>query len=114
MAGRVKVLESPLMDHRFRAKQRLDALQETNDGFKVAEEDLRIRGPGEFFGTAPHGLPELKIADLLKDIDLLRMSRRDAFAMAKADPELKQPDHQRLRLALQDQFGQDLGFIDVG
>ena len=79
------------------AKRRLEVLAQTNDGFKVAEEDLRLRGPGEFFGTRQHGLPELKIADLIEDFDLLRAARRDAFAIIDEDPDLAAPQHQQLR-----------------
>ena len=89
-------------------------MTQTGYGFRIAEEDLRIRGPGEFFGTAQHGLPKLKIANLLEDMDILQMSRRDAFALAKADPELKHPQNQVLRCALIETFGQDLILGDVG
>ncbi|MFP3938658.1 MAG: ATP-dependent DNA helicase RecG, partial [Phycisphaerae bacterium] len=73
------------------AKQRLEVLEKTSDGFKIAEEDLRIRGPGEIFGTRQHGLPELKVADLVEDFELLRLARRDAFAIVKDDPGLDAP-----------------------
>jgi len=79
------------------AERRLEVLTETSDGFKIAEEDLRIRGPGEFFGTKQHGLPELKVADLIEDFDLLRLARRDAFAIVHEDPGLTAPHHQQLR-----------------
>ena len=79
------------------AKQRLKVLVDTSDGFKVAEEDLRIRGPGEIFGTRQHGMPELKVADLIKDFELLRLARRDAFAIVKDDPGLNAPHNQQLR-----------------
>ncbi|MDP6544833.1 MAG: ATP-dependent DNA helicase RecG [Phycisphaerae bacterium] len=79
------------------AKQRLKVLVDTNDGFQVAEEDLRIRGPGEIFGTRQHGLPELKVADLIEDFELLRLARRDAFAIVAEDPGLNAPHHQQLR-----------------
>jgi ATP-dependent DNA helicase RecG len=79
------------------AERRLEVLTETSDGFKIAEEDLRIRGPGEFFGTKQHGLPELKVADLIEDFDLLRLARRDAFAIVHEDPGLSAPHHQQLR-----------------
>ncbi len=79
------------------ARRRLEVLTETDDGFRIAEEDLRIRGPGEFFGTKQHGLPELKVADLGEDFELLRLARRDAFQMVKDDPALTAPDHQELR-----------------
>ncbi len=79
------------------AQRRLEILVGTDDGFKVAEEDLRIRGPGEFFGTRQHGLPELKVADLIEDFDLLRLARRDAFEVIAADPDLSAPANQQLR-----------------
>ena len=79
------------------ARRRLEILVETSDGFKIAEEDLRLRGPGEIFGTRQHGLPELKVADLVEDFDLLRLARRDAFAIIADDPGLAAPHHQQLR-----------------
>ncbi len=79
------------------AEQRLAVLEQTDDGFRIAEEDLRIRGPGEFFGTRQHGLPELRVADLIEDFDLLRLARRDAFAIVAEDPGLNRPHHQQLR-----------------
>ena len=79
------------------ARRRIEVLEQTDDGFKIAEEDLRLRGPGEFFGTKQHGLPELKVADLIKDFDLLRMARADAREIIKEDPALAAPHHQQLR-----------------
>ncbi len=64
-------------------KERLKIISRTSDGFKIAEEDLRVRGPGEFFGTRQHGLPELKVANLIEDYDILRMARKDAFSIAR-------------------------------
>jgi len=82
------------------ATQRLEILCQTTDGFRIAEEDLRLRGPGEFFGTRQHGLPELTVADLVEDFDLLRLARRDAFAIVRDDPALTAPHHQALREAV--------------
>ena len=79
------------------ARKRLAVLEATHDGFRIAEEDLRLRGPGEFFGTRQHGLPELKVADLIEDFELLRLARRDAFEIVREDPDLSAPHHQRLR-----------------
>lgn len=96
------------------AQQRLDILVATSDGFRIAEEDLRIRGPGQFFGTRQHGLPQLRVADIIEDMDLLRLARKDAFEIIEDDPKLAQPDHQILKSALQSQFAQSLELIDVG
>ncbi|MFP4052753.1 MAG: ATP-dependent DNA helicase RecG [Phycisphaerae bacterium] len=93
------------------ARRRLDVLVETSDGFKVAEEDLRIRGPGEFFGTRQHGLPELKVADLVEDFELLRLARRDAFELVMDDPDLGNPEHQRLRAEMLKAYGGKLGLL---
>jgi ATP-dependent DNA helicase RecG len=79
------------------ARRRLEVLEQTSDGFKIAEEDLRMRGPGEFFGTRQHGLPELKVANLVDDLDLLRQARRDAQIIVGEDPGLNAPHHQQLR-----------------
>ena len=65
----------------------------SNDGFRIAEEDLGIRGPGEFFGTKQSGIPDLKIADIVRDAGLLETARREAFALLRDDPELvRAPD----------------------
>lgn len=93
------------------AKARLDVLAQSCDGFKIAEEDLRIRGPGEFFGTRQHGLPELKVADLIEDFELLRLARRDAFALIAADPGLNAPEHQTLRQEMIKMYGGRLGLL---
>jgi ATP-dependent DNA helicase RecG len=86
------------------ARARLKALCDTNDGFKIAEEDLRIRGPGEFLGTRQHGLTELQAADLVRDALLLSQARDDAFAMVKRDPALE-GEGAAVRRALAARFG---------
>ncbi len=93
------------------ARQRLDVMVDTRDGFKIAEEDLRIRGPGEIFGTRQHGLPELKVADLIEDFDLLRLARRDAFGIVQDDPLLAAPHHQKLRDRVLRLYGDRLKLI---
>ena len=94
------------------ARRRLEVPTETRDGFKIAEEDLRIRGPGEFFGTRQHGLPELKVADLIEDFELLRMGRRDAFAIIDEDPDLAAPHHQQLRDMMMKFYGDRLNLLN--
>ncbi len=93
------------------ARQRLDVLVSTSDGFRIAEEDLRLRGPGEFFGTKQHGLPELKVANLVEDFELLRLARRDAFSIIDEDPDVAAPRHQQLRRELLKTHGQRLGLL---
>lgn len=82
------------------SRERLEALVRSNDGFVIAEEDLRIRGPGEFFGFRQWGMPEFRVADIVRDADLLQQARQEAFALLKMDPDLKAPAHQALRDAM--------------
>jgi len=79
------------------ARQRLEVMAGTNDGFEIAEEDLRIRGPGEFYGTRQSGVPSLRIANILRDVDILEKSREDAFAFVKDDPHLASAGHRPLK-----------------
>ncbi|MBI2936385.1 MAG: DEAD/DEAH box helicase, partial [Chloroflexi bacterium] len=81
------------------AQQRLAILEQESDGFKVAEEDLRLRGPGEVFGMRQSGLPDLKVARL-SDQDLLLKAREEAARLLTADPELKRPEHKALAAEL--------------
>ena len=78
------------------AQERLEIAAATSDGFELAEQDLRLRGPGEFFGTRQSGLPDLSAASLA-DLPLLEEARNRAFDLARADPELQSPEHQPLR-----------------
>ncbi|MEW6067416.1 MAG: ATP-dependent DNA helicase RecG [Nitrospirota bacterium] len=71
------------------ARRRLDIMVKSNDGFRVAEEDLNIRGPGEFFGTRQSGMPDLKIANIVRDASLLNEARKEAFNLIDSDPDLK-------------------------
>ena len=78
------------------AEDRLSALEQTNDGFLLAEKDLEIRGPGEFLGRRQSGLPELHLASLT-DMRMLKQARIEAQALLEIDPNLEQPEHQTLR-----------------
>ena len=78
-------------------RERLNVMIRTVNGFEIAEEDLRIRGPGEFYGTRQRGIPSLSIANILRDVDILERSREDAFALVKTDPRLAAPRYARLR-----------------
>lgn len=96
------------------AMQRLAVMESTHDGFALAEEDLAIRGPGELFGTRQSGLPPLKVADLMKDRDLLGMARRDAAEWIAASPTLARPHEELVRRRLLKAYGDSLGLGDVG
>ncbi|TFG46912.1 MAG: DNA helicase RecG, partial [Candidatus Brocadiia bacterium] len=95
-------------------RSRLEVMIRSNDGFEIAEHDLRLRGPGEFFSTRQHGLPDLKIADIITDYDLLVMARRNAFDLVESDPMLTGAGHRNLRRELISRFGESLGLADVG
>jgi ATP-dependent DNA helicase RecG len=96
------------------ARKRLQIMTQTNDGFRIAEEDLKIRGPGEFFGTRQHGLPELKIGDLISDYPLLKLARNDAFSMVKNDGRLEQEENQLVREMVIERFKGRLNLISIG
>jgi len=96
------------------ASRRIQVMTETTDGFRIAEEDLKIRGPGDFFGTRQHGLPELKMANIVEDYDLLRLARQEAFEMIEDDPTLAKPQNKNIRRAVAKQFAETLDLIDVG
>ena len=96
------------------ARQRMEAIASTTDGFKISEHDLNIRGMGDFFGTRQHGLPPLRVAVLPDDLDLLKLARRDAESIIEADPTLLQPEHRLLRKLLGLHYGEALSLIDVG
>jgi ATP-dependent DNA helicase RecG len=94
------------------AHDRLMSFSRTNDGFKIAEEDLRLRGPGEFFGTRQSGLPDLRAANIIRDADLLEKARKEAFALILRDPQLAQ--YPKLRELLKRKWQGKLGLINVG
>ena len=89
----ILVAESPSED----AKERLGAMEEIDDGFKLAEKDLKQRGPGDYFGTRQSGLPDLRMARL-SDTDLLSLARQEAETLLDRDPTLSQ--HPELRESL--------------
>ena len=96
------------------ARRRLDAMIETTDGFLIAERDLEIRGPGEFFGTKQSGVPDLHIANLVRDVKLLEFAREEAFAIIREDPSLKCPEHLAVKKALEQRWKKSLDLISIG
>ena len=96
------------------ADKRLKAMIATNDGFKISEMDLKLRGPGEFFGTRQHGLPELKIADIVTDAKLLYRARDWAFRIVGEDPKLTQKDNLCIRSTFVRKYKKRFSLVDVG
>ncbi len=96
------------------AQARLDLLASTDDGFRLAEEDLKTRGAGELWGARQTGLPALRIADLARDLDLVNRARAEAEARVAADPSLLSPGHARLRARLEQLFGEELSWRATG
>ncbi len=78
------------------SKERMKVMEQTNDGFVISETDLKLRGPGEFFGTRQHGLPDMKIANLYQDIPLLKTAQEAAQIILHDDPKLEKPEHEDL------------------
>ena len=79
------------------ALARLRIMCRTSDGFQIADEDLRLRGPGDFFGTNQHGLPDLKIANMAEDLETLRIAQETAREILKEDPDMTEAKHRGLR-----------------
>jgi len=96
------------------SRARLKAFASTTDGFELAEVDFRLRGPGELLGTRQHGLPPFRIADLLRDRELLEEARRDAQQLVAEDAGLARPEHARLRRQMLARYGRALELGDVG
>jgi len=79
------------------ARERLKTLTQTTDGFKISDKDLELRGSGDFFGTRQHGIPTMKVADVVEDRELIEETRRIAESLVAADPDLALPEHGMLR-----------------
>ena len=85
-------------------QERLHIMETTDDGFKLAEEDLRLRGPGDYFGTRQSGLPDLKVARLT-DVALIERARAEAARILEDDPELGRPEHAALAARVRELWG---------
>ncbi|EQG83400.1 ATP-dependent DNA helicase RecG domain protein [Clostridioides difficile DA00174] len=88
-------------------------MEETNDGFKISEKDLEIRGPGEFFGTRQHGLPELKVANLFKHIKILKLAQQEARYILGEDNNLQLKENMALKKEIIDKFKDTLKEISL-
>ena len=93
------------------SRKRLDVMCRTTDGFVIAEEDLKQRGPGDFLGSRQHGLPEMRLANIVSDTKILYAAQKQAEDILFADPELTLPEHRKLRQTVEKMFGR---FGDVG
>ena len=96
------------------SRTRLKAFVASTDGFELAEIDFKLRGPGDIFGTKQHGLPPLRIADLLRDQAVVEEARRDAQTLVAADPGLSSEEHAKLRRMMILRYGKALELGDVG
>jgi len=96
--------ELDMQDEKEISRKRLEAMTATTDGFQIAEIDLKLRGPGEFFGTKQSGLPELRIAHLVDDAELVALARREAFTLIEHDPHLRLPSNKNIREHFEKQF----------
>ncbi len=97
-------------DGRFRLKKMID----TNDGFEIAEADLKLRGPGDFLGTKQSGLPEFKHGDIVEDRLLLEQAKNDAWNLIKKDPDLDKSEHKELKKVFEPYFKERSEFFGVG
>ncbi len=104
------LLSDPKTDE---GKARLNAMCKTQNGFEIAEYDLQLRGPGEFYGTRQSGLPDFRIADILNDVEIIAEARAAAFDLVADDPNLEHPEHQDLREAVLRFWGDKLPRVQV-
>ena len=79
-------------------------MEETNDGFRISEKDLEIRGPGEFFGTRQHGIPELKVANIFKHIKVLKLAQEESKNIFREDKNLNKKEHILLKKEMIEKF----------
>jgi ATP-dependent DNA helicase RecG len=96
------------------AQERIRLFTRVADGFALADHDLRLRGPGEFFGPRQHGLGELRFGDLVADKDLLQLARSDAIDLVATDPALRLAEHNLLRQTVLERYGKTLELAEVG
>jgi ATP-dependent DNA helicase RecG len=94
--------------------ERLRAFCSTTNGFELAEIDFALRGPGELLGTRQHGMAPFRIADILRDKDVVMQARQDAWELVREDPGLSRPEHRRLRQMVVRRYGKSFSLADVG
>jgi ATP-dependent DNA helicase RecG len=111
---RKKLEPGEVKKEKLNAKTRLETMVQMTDGFKIAEVDLQLRGPGEFFGIRQSGLPEFRIANILEDGELIAVARREAFDLVDRDPQLRSVSHQPLRRYFESQYKDAFALGSVG
>ncbi|RKU25155.1 DNA helicase RecG [Candidatus Poribacteria bacterium] len=105
------LVATPKTDESYR---RIQVMVRSNNGFEIAEEDLNIRGPGEFFGTRQSGMPTFKIANIISDAELLEAAKKEAMNIIQKDPQLNQPEHQLMKKMLHVHWKGHLEIASVG
>jgi ATP-dependent DNA helicase RecG len=95
------------------ALKRLQTIENTADGFRIAETDLELRGSGEFFGKRQHGLPEIRFGNIIRDLNIMESSRRRAFGIVEADPDLSEERHAALKRAVLSRFKDRIDLVNV-
>ncbi len=93
------------------SKERMKVMEKSNDGFEISEKDLELRGPGDFFGTRQHGLPEFKIANIYKDMEILKTAQEAAAEILQLDPELQKEENAQLKRKIGERFDQALNHL---
>ena len=96
------------------SRKRLTIMERTNDGFEISDEDLKLRGPGEFYGTRQHGYPKWRIADLVNDGQIIRDARTAAFDVVQEDPRLNRSAHRKIRQRFIQEYQQMLEMVNIG
>src|SRR5690606_34105058 len=94
------------------SRERMRILQSSSDGFVISEKDLELRGPGEFFGTRQHGLPELKVANLFTDMNILKIAQSDAQEILDNDPNLLSHENRMLGKKIESMFNKNSQELD--
>jgi ATP-dependent DNA helicase RecG len=95
-------------------EKRLQVMSATCDGFRIAEADLEIRGPGDFLGTRQAGMPDFRVANILRDGTLLEQARQAAFGLLEQDPDFSEAGHQRIMGELVRRWGKRLELATIG
>lgn len=96
------------------AAARLTAITESTDGFQIAEEDLKLRGPGDIFGTRQHGLPEVRFGNIMRDMEIMDLARREAFELIEKDPDLAGYENRFIKENLEKRFKGNVSLVRVG